>query len=630
MPTYQQHMQALQRARQAGDMEAVEYIRGEAVKAMQAEDAVRYDPTRGMSGSQKVLANLGAGLDSAWQGAKQLVGAGEGDEALQEKRARDEYLADRTTGGTLLQVAGELAPAVVAGGGVGVAARALPAAVQAGRGMQVAQKVMANPVARGAVEGAGAASLMPVLEDESRLANVALGAAGGSAAPYVAKGVVGTGRALKRAVQAPVAAAQQLVEAGGGTLGRFGEGAKRAGGERMLTKTLAQRGITPQVAGQTKYQPHPFIGEKPTASMVTQSDEIAALERASRAASPEDWAPKDAALANARWDALDSSLAKQGDVDALLAKADTIGGQAPYQAVGPKAFIKRMDDFYGALQQAKATPQYHGKPAVRAAVDYVENAMREAGQVTPELLHNIRQTLSKGLTGVPGAGEQGVRAAASEPFVISISQAIDDVLEKASKGKWGRWKADYGDVMTKAEAAKADVNLRNVFVDPTGVVKKPLANLDAGAPDVTAGALKKALASQGVAKRGPRKGQDLLSTGSRDVAEGVLKDLEAQQILQRVKKSGTGLGGSNTAMDLAAGGGAALFDPLLGLGTLTISGSRHAYQDAQKKMLAELLQDPAKLRAFITQQQLRKAAQARLPQTRYAGGAAMLPMMSQE
>jgi len=204
------------------------------------------------------------------------------------------------------------------------------------------------------------------------------------------------------------------------------------------------------------------------------------------------------------------------------------------------------------------------------------------------------------------------------------------VLEKASKGKWGRWKADYGDVMTKAEAAKADVNLRNVFVDPTGVVKKPLANLDAGAPDVTAGALKKALASQGVAKRGPRKGQDLLSTGSRDVAEGVLKDLEAQQILQRVKKSGTGLGGSNTAMDLAAGGGAALFDPLLGLGTLTISGSRHAYQDAQKKMLAELLQDPAKLRAFITQQQLRKAAQARLPQTRYAGGAAMLPMMSQE
>ena len=98
---------------------------------------------------QKLMANLGAGMSCAWEGAKQLVGQGAGDEAIGEKRRIDEQLAKTVTGGGLTQIAGELLPAVAVGGGIGAAARALPAAVQATRGMQLASRGLCQPCLQG-------------------------------------------------------------------------------------------------------------------------------------------------------------------------------------------------------------------------------------------------------------------------------------------------------------------------------------------------------------------------------------------------------------------------------------------------------------------------------------------------
>jgi hypothetical protein len=84
----------------------------EKLDADAAEDREKYDPTKGMGWGEKALVNVGAGIDSAWQGAKQLVGQGESDEAIKEKRRIDQHLADQTTGGGLLQVAGEIAPTI--------------------------------------------------------------------------------------------------------------------------------------------------------------------------------------------------------------------------------------------------------------------------------------------------------------------------------------------------------------------------------------------------------------------------------------------------------------------------------------------------------------------------------------
>ncbi|HXS29694.1 MAG TPA: hypothetical protein VN755_02575, partial [Steroidobacteraceae bacterium] len=135
------------------------------------------DPTEGMSWGQKALTNVGAGMDTAWQGAKQLVGQGMTDEELREKRKIDEHLAAQTTGGGALQLAGEIAPTIPLGLGAGSLAA---------RGGGLARAMAASPTMSAAAGGAGAGALQPVTSDESRLANMAMGAGGGAVAAKVA------------------------------------------------------------------------------------------------------------------------------------------------------------------------------------------------------------------------------------------------------------------------------------------------------------------------------------------------------------------------------------------------------------------------------------------------------------
>src|SRR5215831_16466204 len=54
------------------------------------------DPTEGMSGLDKTLANVGAGMANTWEGAKQIFGQGSSDEDIEEKRAIDKQLAEKT------------------------------------------------------------------------------------------------------------------------------------------------------------------------------------------------------------------------------------------------------------------------------------------------------------------------------------------------------------------------------------------------------------------------------------------------------------------------------------------------------------------------------------------------------
>jgi hypothetical protein len=96
MPSVSEHARAIARAKAAGDTEAVEYIRGQMVAQQQAEDAETNNPTSGMSGMDKVRANLGAGFMNFGQGLAQLAlpkpleqAVGITDESISDKRARD-------------------------------------------------------------------------------------------------------------------------------------------------------------------------------------------------------------------------------------------------------------------------------------------------------------------------------------------------------------------------------------------------------------------------------------------------------------------------------------------------------------------------------------------------------------
>jgi hypothetical protein len=317
------------------------------------------------------------------------------------------------------------------------------------------------------------------------------------------------------------------------------------------------------------------------------------------------------------------------DVAKTLLRANEIGADVAsvYGKAGKVRFNDAMTDFHANLQTAKQSAAYHGNPAVKAAVDYVENTMAQAGQVTPELLHTMRRTVAKGLVGVPGAGEAGVRAASSEPFVLGLAKAMDEVLDTATKGKFGKWKGDYAETMTKAEGQKADVNIRSRFIDPaTGTPRKPVAGLD-GVPVLTPHALKEAIAAAGSAKRGPRKGQNLLSTGSEDLVQGVRRDLDAGALLQRSKAASTGGSGSDTGSNLAQMAIMEMAMPGTGLARLAIGHGSQKADKAMQRQLAELLQDPAKLRAFIARQEQQRLLRARPPSLPGVGAAAGAPLL---
>jgi hypothetical protein len=407
-------------------------------------------------------------------------------------------------------------------------------------------------------------------------------------------------------------------------------GAAERQGARRTGDILRKGGV--KVMPSEVYKPHPHIyaaGEGPSAAVATQNPALASLERGSRTSGGEHWMDFDRRGQQARWKALDEGLQTPADLTAHLGKANEIGAQVPYTAVGPKAFMREMDDFFEALQAAKQTAQYHGTPAVKDAVDYIERTMAGAGQVTPELLHQMRRTVAKGLAGPPGLGEAGVRAAASEPFVLDLTRSMDNVLENASKGKWGTWKGEYADQMRRAEGAKADLNIRGRFIDEgTGMPRKPVAGLD-DVPVLTPAALKQAVAAQTM-KRGPQRGRTALSTPSQDIMEGVGRDLDAQALLQRGKAASTGGSGSDTASNLAQSAGLGMvLHPAAGLARLVFGEGHRKISAAQQRQLAELLQNPARLRAFLQAQALRGKGPVDVQGLGYAAGAAPLMLSNQ-
>lgn len=123
-----------------------------------------YNPTTDMSGTQKFLAGAGKGMTDLVRGAGQMIGV-VSDEDIAASRQRDAPLMNTGAG-----MAGNIA---------GNVAATIPAMLVPG----------AATVRGAAAIGAGIGALAPVSEDESRLGNAGIGAAGGAAGGVVAKGL---------------------------------------------------------------------------------------------------------------------------------------------------------------------------------------------------------------------------------------------------------------------------------------------------------------------------------------------------------------------------------------------------------------------------------------------------------
>jgi hypothetical protein len=123
----------------------------------------QYNPTEGMSGSQRFLAGVGKGMTDVARGIGQAAGV-VSQEDVAAARERDRPLMQTGAG-----MAGNIA---------GNVAAALPAMLIPG----------ANTVTGATLVGAGLGAVAPTVEGESRLSNAAMGAAGGLAGGMIAKG----------------------------------------------------------------------------------------------------------------------------------------------------------------------------------------------------------------------------------------------------------------------------------------------------------------------------------------------------------------------------------------------------------------------------------------------------------
>jgi len=541
----------------------------------------------------------------AYRGVKELVGG----DTTELKREAEEYAAKpkgwQAGAGELVGNVGMLAPLAFVPGGIGV-----QAALAAG--------------SSAAITPGGA---------QERLTAGALGAGGAALGGAIPKALQLAGRGARAVGETGERAAAALP----GALGE--RAAERVGTHKdagVLRKELGDQPIPADV-----YTPHTAVtaaGGRPSAAVATQDPRLAGLERGSRTLAGEEWMPHDLAQQRAQWRAMDEGLQGEADLENLLRQANDIGKKVEgvYEKTGPAHFDNEMTKFHDLLQTTKTTAEYHGKPTVKAAVDYIEKTMKGAGVVTPKLLHMMKQTVAGGLKGVPGIGDEGVRATASEPFVRSLTEAMDRVLDRATKGryategKYSQWKREYAEQMGKAEGAKADINIRSKFLDPaTGLPRRPVAGLD-DVPVITPQALKQAIAAAGSLKRGPRKGKKVLSTSSEDVLKGVLRDVEAGEVLRRSQRTSTAGGGSTTASNLAQMAAMESLMPSgLGLARFALQEGGRKGEKAAQRQLAKLLQDPDALRQFLTAQErqrlLRGGPVGQLPGASAAGGA--LPLM---
>lgn len=551
------------------------------------------DPTEGMSGTQKVLANIGAGMADLGMGARQLwtdmTGTPEQQAALKaevdEKKKRDKMLAESTTGGSLLQIAGNVAPTL-----------AIPVG-SAVRGINMAARgAMALPRALGLAARAAPAAAAP-----ARLGTAALAAdsalTGGALA---AIDPVGTdeSRGINMLSGATLSAATPLAIAGGNQVRRMVT--QSGGGERAAEQIAAELGAnSPQMLRQTianlrNVQQGPI----PLSTAASLADpQLARLEAGSRARNGANWYDFDQNQARSVWNELSSATRGADDVGARRAmrssNRDTLYNQA-MSTVNEPAFARDLTGFRANLDTAARSAEA-SNPAVRSMLQSLADEIDRLGpDFRPEHLATIRANLASKSPLVPTNAYQA--APRESPATMSVLREVDNILNNATGGRWQDVLGGYARDSNLVRSSQAAGKVREAFIDPaTGRVRGVSADVAGDVPKVTEAGLGRALD----VARGPRK-ETVLDPTVNARLEGILEALRSQNIVQGVKRSATAGGGSNTASDTmasrAAGGLADAVANTAGTpGRAALDALRNFGNTRKDAALAEALQNPQRM-----------------------------------
>lgn len=590
---------AIAKAEAAGDKPTADWMRQEAMKQF--------------AGTTTPLSNLNAGITNFVTGGKQLIGMGPSDDELKETRVRNELMAKTGPGGEYWQMAGEMAPGFLMPARTG--AKVLQKTLGALRGAPAAAPIAARmslPMAAGgaALESTALGAFTPTLSNESTLGNMAISGVFGAGVPVLGKALGAGYRGVRDLGERALAAAP----------GQAGERAAQRVGERMAAEGLERSNVPLDPARYAAQDYQPLTGAPrefapSTAAAYHGTPELAAVEKATRQYDAPSWATRDAGEQAKRWEHLDTSLRGQRDVDAAIARADTM--DPPYSAVGPRLWESNMAGLTRDLEAMVGSPAYIGNPVVQGAIDTLRKRL-DMGTITPETLHELRKSLTKGLIGPPGASEAAIRAGKNDPHLMRLVERIDSVMENSiparNRGAWGDWRREYSENLAQGEGAKAEQQMRRAFVDEYG---RPLTG-GGPTPDITYAKLQREADAARTVQSGPRVGQPQLTPQAEQAVSDILADLNATGIVQRVTKAAT-LGGSATAHNLAVMGmtgvlGELMFDQLLGggaAGLLVGARARGNAEAARRAIMTRIMQDPAQFRQFVAASAQRAQQMAR-------------------
>jgi hypothetical protein len=586
MPTVEQARAALQRALAANDTEAAKVIRMDLADALEGEAKAtkargNASAIRGMSATDRVTANIGAGFTNVWQGTKQALlpealegrfGASEQDVA--DKRALDDSLANSVEGGRAWQVVGEAAPFMaIPAGAVARGITAIPKIGAAAQAAGVGSRALPTLMAEGAAIGSAAGGMMPVAEGESRAFNAAIGAVGGAAAPAT---LAGAGR-LYRATPLPGAAGLR---------------------ERAVARMVGSELGDPAAVGSQidRAIRAPSLNEIPSTAVLTGNQQMAGTELAYRAM-PEfsaGWQQADDAANAARWSALDSTLGDDASVQAAREATDAYKREAfPkfLNSVRKPELARQSVGFESAVQGRLNAAVRDADPNAQAVYGYIMQQREKGARFSPQSLWNIRQTLSSWLDGTPPPGFEGTRGAKMDRPIMEVRAAIDNMLNASSGNKWGRFLEGLAEGAQKETTQKSGQNIRNAFVDETlGIPRKPTRS---GDPEITRAALGGAYSKFGKNNFGPT-----LDWPQQDAVEQVLGGLQRQEdVLGGARKTMSG-GGSQTAplgaRLLKERGGS------VGSGIVQVLNElRTMGEGKQRQVINRMLQDPRYARSLL-------------------------------
>lgn len=361
-----------------------------------------FDPTEGMSTTEKVLAGIGKGMTDIGQGVGQAFGLVSRDDVAR-KRATDSALMN-TAGGKV-------------GNFVGNAAMLAPAALIPG----------ANSIVGGALIGAGSGFLQPSASTSETLSNVVTGGVAGGAVPTVVRGLQ-VGKSMIDPFRA--AGRDQIV----------GRALVRAAGndaDAAIRNLSNARSSVP--------------GLNPTAAEVARNPGIAALQRTATAIDPVAMnanAARQAANNEARINALKalagdreaSVQAREAAVEALYAAAN---GKTITLTPELESLLKRPV-MQSAVGQAKTLASNQGlpfslkpgtpaKPSTLLGPNGAPLGMTPAqpGSMIGRDAHTIKMSLDdtiEGLTGQQGLGRNAKRAATStkEAFLGEVEKQVPE------------------------------------------------------------------------------------------------------------------------------------------------------------------------------------------------------------